>query len=84
MQGIKTIESSRGESSHQHNPFIALLSKDADEKHGDVYGFSLVYSGNFSANIEVDQFNTTRVTMGINPFEFTWILKKERPFKHQK
>jgi alpha-galactosidase len=81
MHGIKTIESSRGESSHQHNPFIALLSKDADEKHGDVYGFSLVYSGNFSANIEVDQFNTTRVTMGINPFEFTWILEKGETFQ---
>jgi alpha-galactosidase len=81
MHGIKVIESSRGESSHQHNPFIALLSKDATEKHGDVYGFSLVYSGNFAANVEVDQFNTTRVTMGINPFEFTWILEKGESFQ---
>ncbi|ACI20091.1 alpha-galactosidase [Dictyoglomus thermophilum] len=81
MHGIKIIESSRGESSHQHNPFIALLSKDATEKNGDVYGFSLVYSGNFAANVEVDQFNTTRVTMGINPFEFTWILDKGETFQ---
>jgi len=81
MHGIKTIESSRGESSHQHNPFIALLSKDATEKNGEVYGFSLVYSGNFAANVEVDQFNTTRVTMGINPFEFTWILDKGETFQ---
>lgn len=81
MHGIKTIESSRGESSHQHNPFIALLSKDATEKKGEVYGFSLIYSGNFAAFVEVDQFDTTRVTMGINPFEFTWILDKGEIFQ---
>lgn len=81
IHGIQIIESSRGESSHQHNPFVALLSKNADEKVGDVYGFSLVYSGNFSAFIEVDQYNTTRVSMGINPFEFTWILESGESFQ---
>lgn len=81
IHGIQVIESSRGESSHQHNPFIALLSKDAGEKHGNVYGFSLVYSGNFAVFVEVDQFNTTRVSMGINPFEFTWILEKGETFQ---
>ncbi|HOJ92537.1 MAG TPA: alpha-galactosidase [Dictyoglomaceae bacterium] len=81
IHGIQTIESSRGESSHQHNPFIALLAKDATERYGDVYGFSLVYSGNFAAFAEVDQFNTTRVSMGINPFEFTWNLEKGESFQ---
>lgn len=81
IHGIQVIESSRGESSHQHNPFIALLSKDATEKYGDVYGFSLVYSGNFAAFVEVDQFNTTRVSMVINPFEFTWVLEPKETFQ---
>lgn len=73
--GSQTIESRRGASSHMHNPFIALLDKNACEKAGEVYGFSLVYSGNFIAQVEVDQFDTTRVSMGINPFDFTWKLE---------
>ncbi|MGB9857401.1 MAG: alpha-galactosidase [Dictyoglomaceae bacterium] len=81
IHGLQVIESTRGESSHQHNPFFALLSKDAGEKYGDVYGFSLVYSGNFAIFIEVDQFNNTRVSMGINPFEFTWILNPNESFQ---
>lgn len=81
VHGVQVIESSRGESSHQHNPFIALLSKNATEKFGDVYGFSLVYSGNFAAIVETDQYNMTRMTMGINPFEFTWVLNPGESFQ---
>jgi alpha-galactosidase len=80
-QGIQTVSSARGASSHQHNPFVALLSKDVNEEYGDVYGISLVYSGNFQASIEVDPFQTTRLAMGINPFEFTWLLKPGESFQ---
>ncbi|UOF88684.1 alpha-galactosidase [Fodinisporobacter ferrooxydans] len=79
--GNQSIESRRGASSHQNNPFLALLRKDASEDHGEVYGFSLVYSGNFLANVEVDQFQTTRVSMGIHPFDFTWILNGGETFQ---
>lgn len=75
------ISSARGASSHQHNPFIALLSKNADEEHGDVYGVSLIYSGNFLASIEVDPFQTARLAMGINSFDFTWLLKPGEIFQ---
>lgn len=81
VMGIHSIESSRGASSHQQNPFIALMRKDADEYHGEVYGFSFVYSGNFLAQIQVDQFKTTRVSMGINPFDFSWLLKPSEHFQ---
>lgn len=37
-------------------------------------GFSLVYSGNFLAQVEVDTWDTARVTLGINPFGFDWKL----------
>lgn len=79
--GTQSVESRRGASSHQHNPFIALARKDADEDHGDVYGFSLVYSGNFVAQTEVSQFKTARVSMGINPFDFSWLLNKGESFQ---
>lgn len=79
--GIQSIESSRGSSSHQHNPFIALLRKEATEDKGEVYGFNFVYSGNFLAQAEVDQFSCTRVTMGINPFDFSWKLEPGEAFQ---
>lgn len=79
--GMQGIESRRGSSSHNHNPFLALLSEGAGEEFGEVYGFSLVYSGNFSAQVEVDQYDTTRVTMGLNPFDFTWLLEPGQSFQ---
>lgn len=79
--GIQSIESTRGASSHQHNPFLALLRKGTTEETGEVYGFNFVYSGNFLAQAEVDQFNNTRVTMGINPFDFSWKLEPGEAFQ---
>jgi alpha-galactosidase len=79
--GMQAIESRRGSSSHQQNPFVALLSKGANEDCGDVFGFSLVYSGSFVAQAEVDQFRTTRVSMGINPFDFNWLLQPGASFQ---
>jgi alpha-galactosidase len=79
--GTQSVESRRGASSHQHNPFVALVEPTTTEDHGDAYGFSLVYSGNFLASIEVNQFQTTRVSMGINPFDFTWLLEPGETFQ---
>ena len=45
------------------------------EEDGEAYGFSLVYSGNFLAEAEVDAFDTTRVRIGISPNTFTWTLE---------
>ena len=45
-QGIHVYSSHRGTSSHQMNPFMALVDKDTTEFSGDAYGFAFVYSGN--------------------------------------
>ena len=79
--GVTGISSRRGSSSHQQNPFLALLRPDATEQQGEVYGFSLVYSGSFTAEAEVEQFGTTRVQIGINPFDFTWKLEPGDSFQ---
>lgn len=79
--GMQSVESRRGSSSHVQNPFIALLSEGANEDHGDVYGVSLVYSGNFTAGVEVDQFHTARLFAGINPFDFNWKLEPGEQFQ---
>ena len=78
--GSQSIESRRGSSSHAQNPFMALVRKDTTEQHGDVYGFSLIYSGNFLANVEVDMYENARAQIGINPFDFTWLLKSKEEF----
>ena len=80
-KGIQAITSTRGESSAEHNPFLALKRPDTTEMQGDAYGFCLVYSGNFLAQVEVDRFETARVSLGINPFEFTWILDSGAAFQ---
>ncbi len=65
--GVTAVSSMRGNSSHQHNPFLALKRKHTAEHTGDAYGFSLVYSGNFLAQAEVDNYNVLRVMLGITP-----------------
>lgn len=80
-RGSQSIESRRGASSHAQNPFIALARPDTDEHTGDIFGFSLVYSGNFLANIEVDMYENSRVQIGINPFDFKWLLESGEEFQ---
>lgn len=79
--GMQSIESRRGASSHAQNPFMALVRKGSQEDYGDVYGFSLVYSGNFLAAVEVDMYNKSRAQIGINPFDFNWLLEKGEEFQ---
>ena len=79
--GGQCVESRRGASSHAQNPFIALVSKDTTEDKGEVYGFNLVYSGNFLANVEVDMHSNARAQIGINPFDFTWNLEAGDEFQ---
>lgn len=79
--GLQSIESRRGASSHMQNPFIALLAEGTTEDYGDVYGVSLVYSGNFIAGVEVDQFHSARLFIGLNPFDFGWRLEPGEQFQ---
>ncbi len=78
--GKKSFSSNRGEPGHQCNPFIAVAGSDATEDFGEVYGFNLVYSGNFYACVEGGQFDTLRVVMGINPTDFEWLLEPGQRF----
>jgi alpha-galactosidase len=74
VPGRQSIASLRGASGHEHNPFIVLARPATTEEAGEAYGFSLVYSGNFLAEVEVDPFDSTRVRLGINPESFCWTL----------
>ena len=77
---IRTVSSLRGSSSHNHNPFAALVSHGADEDHGEAYGFSLIYSGNFAIETECDPYDSARLVMGIHPTDFRWTLAPGESF----
>ncbi len=79
--GKQIVDSARGSSSAHHNPFFALCDKNADEHSGNAYGFNLVYSGNFTAGVDVDPFDTARAFIGINPFDFKFILESGDSFQ---
>lgn len=79
--GIQSIGSLRVASSHQQNPFFALARPHTDNHQGAAFGFNFIYSGNFIDSVEVDQFDTTRVLVGINPDDFGWKLANGESFQ---
>ena len=79
-KGVQGNCSLTGTTSHHANPFFALCEKAATENTGDVYGFNLLYSGNFSNEIEVDRLSDMRVVSGINDTGLRWELKNGESF----
>ena len=80
--GIQSIQSLNGTcSGAEQNPFLALKRSHTTENQGEVYGFSLVYSGNHLGQVEVSTFDMTRVMMGINPENFSWELTQGESFQ---
>ncbi len=78
--GKTNVYSTRGETGHQMNSFAALAEHGADWDKGEVYGLSLVYSGNFITQAEVNQFDSIRFVTGINPDGFSWQLEPGERF----
>lgn len=79
--GIHTFDSKRGASGAAQHPFISLVRPQTTEEAGDVYGFHFVYSGNFAIEVEVDNYQQTRVLVGINSHHFTWELLPNETFQ---
>lgn len=76
-----SIASNRGTSSAIHQPFIGLQKGIVTEDMGEVYGLSLIYSGNHECSAEIDQYGNVRTSLGINPFNFSWQLKPQQKFQ---
>ena len=72
---IQTISSTRGSSSHHHNPFVILCDHQANEDTGLCYGVMPVYSGSFRTDIELDQTGLARLVTGIHDQNFSWLLE---------
>lgn len=80
VHGSQVVGSRRGTSSHQYNPFLILAAPEATEDYGDCYGISLVYSGSFKGEVEKDQYNQTRISIGIQNEQFCYELKPDQAF----
>lgn len=72
--GIVSVGSRAGISSQEQNPFVILKRKDTNEEQGEAIGLSLIYSGNFLAQAEVDAQDVTRLMIGLHPDSFDWKL----------
>ena len=79
-EGTLRIESARGYSSHQMNPFLAVLSEGCGEESGECYGFNLLYSGSFAITADVSHNKSIRVQGGINDCLFGWQLRGGETF----
>ena len=78
--GTVHFDSKKGTSSSDHNPFFILKQKQTNEEYGNCFGYGLIYSGNFEANIEVSPHNFLRGNIGINSFDFRYTLEKNETF----
>jgi len=79
-KGILKIDSKKGVSSSDHNPFIMIKEEKAREDYGKVFGFALVYSGNYEINMELSSHDMLRINMGVNSFDFRYPLKEGEKF----
>ncbi len=73
--GAHVIESRRGSTGHQANPWFAIQAGAADENHGEVWFGALAWSGSWRITVERDQLDAVRITGGFNPFDFGYVLK---------
>lgn len=78
--GNQSIESRRGTSSHQYSPFMIVAEADAAEQNGNCYALSFVYSGGFKGEAEKDQFNQTRILLGLQDEMFRYPLSCQEDF----
>lgn len=72
--GNLVYESHRGASNHNQSPYF-IAHRGATETRGAVYFGSLAYSGNFKIIAGRDLYGITRVSLGMNDFDFSHTLE---------
>ena len=80
VSGLIVNDSTTGNSSNRHNPFIMLEKEGCQEDSGDCLGVNLIYSGNHYEGIEVSEYQKVRILAGINPHRFLWCLEPTMMF----
>lgn len=72
--GKLVIESRRGSTGNEANPWFAIDHDDTDESHGPVWFGELGWSGSWRFTIERTSSDQCRVVGGYNPFDFGYRL----------
>lgn len=80
VHGSQVIGSRRGTSSHQYSPMMILADAKTTEDAGSCYAMSFVYSGGFQGEVEKDQFNQTRMLLGLQEEQFSYPLENGETF----
>ena len=73
--GTFSVGSRRGMSSNQYSPVMLLCDHDATESTGRAWGMNFVYSGGFEAEVTGEQFDQTRMQMGLSDDRFSYPLE---------
>ncbi len=77
--GKKVLESRRGNTSHQANPWFAIdggpSAPPATEEFGNVWFGAIAWSGNWKLVVEETPAQQVRITGGLNDFDFGYPLK---------
>jgi alpha-galactosidase len=74
-QGMKILESRKGHTCHNLNPWFAIDAGDAAEESGNVWFGALAWSGNWRITVEQTLYEQVRVTGGFNTFDFAYPLR---------
>ena len=73
--GSRILESRRGSTSHQTNPWFAIGQQDkTTEQAGPVWFGELGWSGSWRINVEQTEWKALRINGGYNPFDFAYPL----------
>lgn len=81
IHGKVVLESRRLTTSHHHNPSVIFYPNKICESHGEAYAISLGWSGNWKLVAEKNSLEKTRVTVGINDWDFELVLKPQQTFQ---
>jgi alpha-galactosidase len=74
--GSTVIESRRGDTGHQNNPWIAIdRDGHSDEETGPVWFGALAWSGSWRITVDQDTLGKARIVGGFNPFDFGYRLQ---------
>ena len=79
--GTYVIDSKVGFSSAKCNPGFLVEERGANEDHGKVWGFNLVYSGNHYSSISKNEYGIVRIMSGIQPSRFSCVLREGESFE---
>ena len=80
--GIKTLDTKLGTRADLFQPpvFIISFDKPATENEGEALFCSIEWSGNYRADLELDNQNNLRLIAGINNYASAYVLKAKQDF----